>query len=188
MPELSDIRREEFCQNLVSGMTQIDAYVAAGFEKNRGASWRMTQREDVAARTAELRAERAAARKANLPAAPEPVPLVPTCDNPQTMAEMGFSRTWIADAYRRIAAAAEEAGQFSAATTAVSKIQGMVEHEQKDTPDAPPDKTRVDIDALGSVLDKVAGLIAASKAPDHSTADAVTYQTTKAHSAAESEV
>jgi hypothetical protein len=187
MASTSKLQRDIFAEYVAEGMHLTDAYEKAGYVRNSNGAWRMSKRPDVAAKIAELRAERRAARQANLPAplpVPEPLPLVPTCDDPQTVAEMGFNKVWLANAYQRIAAAAEDVGQFSAATTALGKIQNMVEAEQKNEPERAPDAPRVDIDALGSVLDKVAGVIAASKAPDHS---AVTHSEQKALTAAENE-
>lgn len=150
----------------------------------------MMQREDVHARVAELRAE----RQANLPVPTAPVEPVPTTDNPQTLAEMGYTRAFFADAYRRIAASAEEAGQYNHAVAALGKIQGMYEAEVGDTAadtTPKPPEYRVDIKLAMSRLDEVVkkhpDVFGESERPMRDVtppADAVTY---KAHRAAESE-
>ncbi|MDE4303663.1 hypothetical protein PXK30_09400 [Phaeobacter gallaeciensis] len=190
MASTSQLQRDMFAEYVAEGMHPTDAYEKAGFVRNRSSASRMTKRPDVAAKIAELRAERRAARQANLPAplpVPEALPLVPTCDDPQTVAEMGFNKVWLANAYQRIAAAAEDVGQFSASITALGRIQNLVEAEQKTEPERAPDAPRIDINSIADVLGKVADIIEVSKAPDRSTANAVTHSEQKALTAAENE-
>lgn len=197
MAASSQLQRDLFAEYVAEGMHPTDAYEKAGFVRNRSSASRMTKRPDVAARIAELRAERRAVRQANLPAPmemPAPVPAVPTCENPKTVAEMGITKAWVAAQYIAIAAEAKELGQFSAANSALKELERMrAAEDEKNGPEAAPDKPRVDIDALGNLLDKVGGLIALGKNPEQymkdvtPTADAVTHQELRAHRAAESE-
>ena len=174
MTKLKNERHEIFCRHRAKGVHYLEAYVKAGFKAHKGAAYRLGQRDDVKQRIRELAPIEIVV--------PPPVELVPTSANPGTLAELGYSRKYFAECYRRIAAAAEEQGQLNHAVTALAKIQNMYESEVAEKGEGTPkrDAQRIDINALGAVLDKVAGVIAASKAPDRSTADAVTYKAIKA--------
>jgi hypothetical protein len=54
MAELKNIRHELFCRGLVAGKTVDEAYVAAGFSKNRGNAARLKAKESIGRRAAEL--------------------------------------------------------------------------------------------------------------------------------------
>jgi hypothetical protein len=54
MAELKNIRHEKFCRHLADGKTVDEAYVAAGFAKNRGNAARLKAKELIGRRAAEL--------------------------------------------------------------------------------------------------------------------------------------
>lgn len=182
MAKLANAGHEKFAQNIAKGMKQEDAFEDAGYTRNNGHASRLKGRPEVKARIAELQAE----RRAQVPAVASSDP-VPMCENPTTLAEMGIDKRWIANAYRAIYDDAKSLGQLNVANTSLAALDKMREKEdaalgRKDE-DAPPNK--IDINALGTVLDKVAGVIAASKAPDQSASLSVPDQ--KALRAADAE-
>lgn len=61
-------KHEKFARAIVDGMDAADAYVDAGFERDRANHWKLLRKPDVQARIAELTAERElAARVARTP-------------------------------------------------------------------------------------------------------------------------
>lgn len=54
MPVLKDTRHERFAQALAKGMTADEAYVSAGYKRNRGNAARLKASESIRARVAEL--------------------------------------------------------------------------------------------------------------------------------------
>ncbi len=54
MAELKNIRHEKFCRHLADGKTVDEAYVAAGFVKNRGNAARLKANDSIGRRAAEL--------------------------------------------------------------------------------------------------------------------------------------
>jgi phage terminase small subunit len=54
---LENQRHELFAQGIASGLTADEAYVAAGFKRNRGNASRLNSDESISARVAELKAE-----------------------------------------------------------------------------------------------------------------------------------
>lgn len=176
MAELENKRHEQFAANIAKGMAVQDAYVKAGFKPNQ-------PRASVLSRTAEIKAR---VRELIGHKPPEALPLVPTCEDPQTMAELGYSKAWFANAYQRIASQAEEVGQLNVANTSLGKIQAMYEAERVETAGTPAihgGGNRLDINALGTILDKVAGLIELSKGDKPRV---LTHSDHKAHRATES--
>lgn len=61
MPALANARHERFAQELAKGKTADEAYAEAGYKPDRGNASRLTAKDSVAARVAELK-ERAAVR------------------------------------------------------------------------------------------------------------------------------
>ena len=59
MPVLTNARYERFAQELAKGRTADEAYVRAGFSKNRGNASRLKSNESVAARIAEIQGKAA---------------------------------------------------------------------------------------------------------------------------------
>lgn len=59
MPQLPDPRHERMAQALASGMSQVDAYETAGYQRHRGNAARLSADENVIARVAELLADSA---------------------------------------------------------------------------------------------------------------------------------
>lgn len=55
MPELKNDRWERFCHGLLEGKTADQAYVDAGFKKNRGNAARLKANESILSRVAELK-------------------------------------------------------------------------------------------------------------------------------------
>lgn len=101
---------------------------------------------------------------------------------PESMEEMGYTKAWFGSVYRNIAEQAREHGNFSAANGALDNLARMVAEEEQAEPEQAATPERIDIDALGAVLDKVAGVVG--------TADAVqipSLATQKAYRAAEKE-
>lgn len=56
MSALRNARREAFARAVAAGASATDAYEQAGYKRDNGAACRLAQREDVAARIAELQA------------------------------------------------------------------------------------------------------------------------------------
>ena len=54
MPVLKDARHERFAQGLAKGLTADEAYVSAGYKRNRGNAVRLKTNESVRKRVAEL--------------------------------------------------------------------------------------------------------------------------------------
>lgn len=61
MPALSNAKHERFAQGLAKGKTADEAYAEAGYSPDRGNASRLTAKDNVARRVAELQ-ERAAVR------------------------------------------------------------------------------------------------------------------------------
>jgi len=66
LPPLTDPRREAFARAVARGRTKAAAYVEAGYVANRSGGTRLTAMPGVAARIAELVAQREAADEASL--------------------------------------------------------------------------------------------------------------------------
>ncbi|MFW8594948.1 hypothetical protein [Cribrihabitans neustonicus] len=185
---LKNKKHEQFAQLVAKGANQTTAYRWAYGGKVSGAkqsAQRLVQRGDVAERISQLREDRRAERRAET----LPLELSPLCANPQSLTEAGYNRRYFAECYRRLAEAAEEAGQMNHAVTALSKIQGMYEAEVgpagANAP-APQSAARVDVEALGAILDKVTSLVAKSTGRDGDSA-VHTHADFKALSASENE-
>jgi hypothetical protein len=57
MPELPSQRQERFCQYAVTGMTDEQAYAAAGYKPNRGNPRRLKAKDSIRQRIAEIQRE-----------------------------------------------------------------------------------------------------------------------------------
>ena len=57
MPELPSQRQERFCQHVAAGMTDDQAYVAAGYKPNRGNPSRLKAKDRIRKRIAEIQRE-----------------------------------------------------------------------------------------------------------------------------------
>ena len=57
MPELPSQRQERFCQHAVAGMTDEQAYVAAGYRPNRGNPSRLKAKDSIRQRIVEIQRE-----------------------------------------------------------------------------------------------------------------------------------
>jgi hypothetical protein len=55
MPVLQDAQRELFAQNIVSGMSVVDAYAAAGYKRHASSASRLLSNANVKARVEELK-------------------------------------------------------------------------------------------------------------------------------------
>ena len=60
MPAIKDPRREKFCQNLAKGMIRVDAYVDAGYSRDKRNALRAAAGKQVVARVKELQNIKAA--------------------------------------------------------------------------------------------------------------------------------
>lgn len=60
MPQLPNIKHERFCQAVVEGKTQDEAYAIAGYSPARSNASRMISQDNIRARIEEIRAEHAA--------------------------------------------------------------------------------------------------------------------------------
>jgi hypothetical protein len=156
MAKLGNERHEKFAQNLAKGMGQAAAYEAAGFKSNAGGASRLARSRPVVERVAEL-------RKASLPALKAPVA---TTDTPVTLDEMGFTRQWIAQQYYSIYSQSREIGSLNDANKALASLERMRSAEEGevgvDAAKVHPD-SRIDINALGAVMDKFANVLAIAK-------------------------
>jgi hypothetical protein len=57
MPELPSQRQERFCQYAVTGMTDEQAYAAAGYKPNRGNPSRLKAKDSIRKRIVEIQRE-----------------------------------------------------------------------------------------------------------------------------------
>lgn len=55
MPQLKNARHEEFCQQVVKGKSQTDAYIAAGYKPNQGNSSVLAARPEIKGRINEIK-------------------------------------------------------------------------------------------------------------------------------------
>lgn len=60
MPALKNSKHERFAQALARGLSQVDAYEAAGYRRNRGAASRLAEDVSICKRLAELQSRVAA--------------------------------------------------------------------------------------------------------------------------------
>lgn len=170
MARLGNAKHEQFAQLVASGTPQGQAYVQAGYKASAPHASHLAKRPDVAKRIAELQAKS----------------LAPVIGD-QVSIEDEFSVGWIQMQYELICTKAREQGDMKTANAAIKNVESLIQFENKRLErdaDKPTGAGRIDINTLGNVLDRVAGVIAASKAPEATTA----YVEMKALRAAENEV
>lgn len=96
MGRLTNDRHETFAQGLAKGMSQTDAYVAAGYKSDRGAASRMSANVNVQARVEELQSRAAS--------------------------NVVISREWVIEQLVENAKLAKEQGDFAPANKAVELL------------------------------------------------------------------
>jgi len=121
MPSMSNPKHEAFAYGLAKGQTQREAYVNAGYESNDSAASRLAASPVLKDRVAELKVE--INQKINEAMAQ------PNEETFGTLAEMGLTMAWCAEAFKSIYAEALHAGQLAPANTAVANIQKLIEIE-----------------------------------------------------------
>jgi hypothetical protein len=147
---LPNPKHEEYARLLSKGVKQGEAYVQAGYTKNAGAASHL--------------AKKCAARVQYLHERNSPSAIALPGDT--TLAEMGITEEWIVAQYQNIYEKALEVGQLAPANTAVQNIDRLrksAEQEQESGDKVP--ENRIDINAIGHVLDKVTDLLNAAKTP-----------------------
>lgn len=168
MPRLSNKKHEAFAKLIAGGEGQTDAYELVYARREKSHASRLANDGRVKERVRELRGLGEAAQ-VQLPAAPVPVDNLPT-DREPTLAELGYNRRWFADSYRALYERAVALDKSADAVRALSSIYKMYESDvEKEAAEADSRPAqRIDIDALGGILGKVADIVAASKQADQS--------------------
>lgn len=150
--KLGNAKHEEYAQLIARGIAQGESYVRAGYKKNDGAASNLRKRLSVAARIAELKAER--------------IQQVPALNGEgTTIAELGVTRMWIAAQFNHIYDRAMDAEKYADATKALQNLDKMRADEQDSAPDDDrvPAAGRIDINDLGNILDKFADILSIEK-------------------------
>lgn len=161
MPRLENPKHEEFCFLLAKGVKQGEAYKRAGYAENKGAASRLAGSPYIQERVDELRKE--LMEKVHTALA------VPTGENARNLEELGLTMDWVATQFRMIYEQSLQAGAFSAANSAVESIRKLIEAEKHvKAADDPADAPKFNMTDMMNVLDKVAGVVAATKAPAES--------------------
>lgn len=121
MPVLANNKHEAFAQLLAKGWKQFEAYEEVGYSGgNRSASTRLAQRTDVAERVKELQAANTATG------------LLISGSGDTSLASLGLTTVWVAEAYQAIHAKALEARRFKEANDAIAAISKLIAAEQSD--------------------------------------------------------
>jgi hypothetical protein len=123
MQTLKNSRREKFADLVAQGLSFSSAYEQAGYRSHSGNACTLAQQPDVRARVEEIRASRSLDdRKAREIA----------------VKSLGITKQTLLEDARRIMRAAEEAGQYGAATSALKEIGILsgerVERSERGTP------------------------------------------------------
>lgn len=119
MPKL-DTRYEKFAQALARHASLRTAAKEAGFtssDSNKSFLSKLSRRADVAARTEEIKRDRAIAFAESGPGQ--------VLNSGTSMAEL-FTEEWITEQYLKIHAAAMEAGSFPAANVAMKNVEAQI--------------------------------------------------------------
>jgi len=154
--KLDNPKHEEFALLLARGVKQGVAYQKAGYAENKGAASRLAQSPVIQERVAQLKDE--------LMDRVHAVLAVNTKDNDESRKDLGLTLDWVATQFKNIYENALAAGAFAPANTAVENIKKLIEMERnaKNVED-PDDIPKISMKDMMGVLDKVAGVIAASK-------------------------
>jgi hypothetical protein len=118
---LSNAKHEAFAYNRAKGLPVGEAYVHAGYSHNPASASRVHRLPAVQDRIKELKKEML-----------ERVNELVTTPNEETaigLRDMGLSIDWCARQYKEIANEARDSGQYTAAISAVSNIQKLIEIE-----------------------------------------------------------
>lgn len=159
MAILENAKHEAFARALSKGMSQKKAYVHAGYSANDSAASRLASSPDVQARVGELKEE--VHQKINKALAE------PNEENFQSLADMGLTMEWCANAFKNIYETALDQGQLAPANTAVSNIQKLIEingagtGETEDNPES-----LIKVSEVTDMLDSLKGVIDAAKGPE----------------------
>lgn len=183
MKRLGNPRHQAFVENMAKGMMQKDAYQKVYGSGNASAASKLAKK--YASQIEEMQAVQA--RK------------IAAMDEGATLARMGIDKMWIANAYRRIYDESRRLGNNSVAVSVlknIEKLRAAEEVEAEVQAGTAPAPQRIDIGALGAVLDKFSNVLALSNEPQQDvtpTSDEVpalsymTWSHQKAHRATEAE-
>ncbi|MHA6262482.1 terminase small subunit [Arenibacterium sp. CAU 1754] len=177
MARLGNAKHEQFARFIAEGThaRQEDAYVACGYKPANAKSHasHLIKRPEVRARIEELQG------KALAPVIGDGTELAEACP--------WLTVTWFAAQYDLIRQKAMAAGDMKTASATVKNVQSLIDLETRlatEKAAKPAPVGRIDVNALGGILDKVAAMIDVSKSPDQSGA---TSPAMKAHRAAENQ-
>ena len=147
MPQLSNNKHELYARNMAVGMTQIDAFVAAGYEHNYGNASTLANKKHVKDRVTELMDERRAGRE---------------IDNTDVNAEIadsefGINEAWVVRQLKTNSTEARDAGQYAASNKALEilgKVCGLFDapadpHARKQ----PEERPQLDMTKLAAALE-----------------------------------
>lgn len=152
MPSMSNPKHEAFAYGLAKGQTQREAYVNAGYEANDSAASRLAASPVLKERVDELKKE--INQKINEAMAQ------PNEETFGTLAEMGLTMAWCAEAFKSIYMEALQAGQLAPANTAVANIQKLIEIEGTGTVEAPVDEGSViKVSEVNEMLGHLSGIM-----------------------------
>ncbi len=159
MAALGNPAHETFAYHLSRGMKQKKAYVMAGYTANDSAASRLAASPEVQARVEELKQE--VHQKINQAMSE------PNEDNFRSLAEMGLTMEWCAQAYKNIYETAVDQGQLAPANTAVSNIQKLIEINGAGTgEEETSEESLIKVSEVTGMLDSLKGVIEAAQGPN----------------------
>ena len=159
MTTLSNPAHETFAYHLSRGMTQKKAYVMAGYTSNDSAASRLASSPGITARVEELKQE--VHQKINKAMSE------PNEGNFKSLAEMGLTMEWCAQAYKTIYEEAIAQGQLAPANSAVSNIQKLVDINSKGIGgEKVTEGSRIKVSEVTGMLDSLKGVIEATQGPN----------------------
>lgn len=152
MARLGNARHEQFAQAIANGThpTQEQAYVACGYKAANAKSHasHLIKRPEVRARIEELQGKA----------------LAPVIGG-QPSIEDYFSVGWIQQQYALICKKALEQSDYKTANAAIKNVESLIAFENKrleQNAAKPASAGRIDVNVLGGILDKVAGVVKAT--------------------------
>lgn len=159
MAALGNPAHETFAYHLSRGMKQKKAYVMAGYTANDSAASRLAASPAVQARVEELKQE--VHQKINQAMSE------PNEENFKSLAEMGLTMEWCANAFKNIYEKAVDQGQLAPANTAVSNIQKLIEINGAGTgEEEASEESLIKVSEVTGMLDSLKGVIEASQGPN----------------------
>lgn len=159
MPALGNPAHETFAYHLSKGVKQKKAYALAGYTANDSAASRLANSPAVQARIEELKHEEYQAINRALDE--------PNEENFRSLAEMGLTMEWCAQAFKNIYETAVDQGQLAPANTAVANIQKLIEINGAGTGEEKVDEeSLIKVSEVTGMLDSLKGVIEASQGPE----------------------